>query len=1075
MSTYDPKYESLSPLEHILKRSGMYIGSCTNDVIEQFVFSGETFTNKNVSMNPGLYKLYDEICVNAADQVTVDATVKTIKIDVNVDENYIEVFNDGRAIPIVKDEKSGLLNPSLIFGVLHSGSNFDDTKQRYTGGTNGLGGKLANVFSKRFELEVVDAVSSQKFTQAWTDNMSKAEKPKVRALKGPKTGHVKIRFYPDLERFGLTGLHEHQEIFQRRAYDISAMCPNVKVSFNGDLIKVKNFERYADMFLGPKAENFRVYFETRAWKVTVAESKSGFRYMSFVNGIATYHGGTHVDHAASVVSRAIISAIENTAGFKSLVDKIKPSDIKQRLFLLVSCQLPNPTFSSQTKEFCTLPYSKFPHKCDAPLDLMKKFIKSTDVAASLMDSVKSKEMRELSKTDGVKKTRISIPKLDDANWAGTRRSHECTLIVTEGDSAKTFAISGLSVVGRDKYGVFPLRGKLLNTREASSTQIANNAEISNVKQILGLKQGYVYTSLSELRYGKLLILADSDDDGLHIRGLVANFIADGWPELVKLGFVCAMLTPVVRAFRGRDVKCFFSNVEYEKAKDGLQGYKIRYYKGLGTNTSQDAKEIFMAYDRNVLQYSWDDAAGDSMELAFKKTESDRRKEWILESIKRNTFLERNTTISGFVNQELVQFSISDVRRSIPSAIDGLKPSQRKILFAMFKRNVKEEMKVAQLSGMVGEVSHYHHGEMSLNGAIVGLAQNFIGSNQTPLLEGMGQFGTRLMGGKDSASPRYIYTRLSKNTRKIFPANDDPLLKYMDSDGYPVEPEFYVPVLPMILVNGGQGIGTGFSTSIPSYKIEEVKANVERRIRGEPMQPMVPHFEGFKGTIARDPARSGVYIVEGCFEKTGKVIRVTELPLGTWTENFKDLLDKLDLDYTNHSTETDISFDIRDRALYDCSDADIVTKLKLRCNVSENNMYLFDHENKIKKYDTPLEIIVDFVKARGELYAKRKGYELENLEATRIRCSFKRKFLEEVMNGSIEVFRKKEAEVETQLVAKGYPKISNSYEYCTHTRTYEYTADKLEKLDRECEKAARDEETLRKMAPEAMWLSELTVL
>ena len=170
----------------------------------------------------------------------------------------------------------------------------------------------------------------------------------------------------------------------------------------------------------------------------------------------------------------------------------------------------------------------------------------------------------------------------------------------------------------------------------------------------------------------------------------------------------------------------------------------------------------------------------------------------------------------FVNKELVLFSNLDNERSIPCVVDGFKPGQRKVMFTCLKRNDKREVKVAQLAGSVGEMSAYHHGEASLMGTIIGLAQDFVGSNNINLLMPIGQFGTRLAGGKDHASPRYIFTQMSPLTRLIFNANDDPLLKYLNEDNQRIEPEWYMPIIPMVLVNGADGIGTGWMTKIPNY-------------------------------------------------------------------------------------------------------------------------------------------------------------------------------------------------------------------------------------------------------------------
>ena len=252
----------------------------------------------------------------------------------------------------------------------------------------------------------------------------------------------------------------------------------------------------------------------------------------------------------------------------------------------------------------------------------------------------------------------------------------------------------------------------------------------------------------------------------------------------------------------------------------------------------------------------DDEGRQLIDMAFNKKKADDRKEW-LRRFQPGTYMDhrvKEIPIPDFINKELILFSMADNARSIPSSVDGLKPGQRKILFSCFKRNLRSEIKVAQLAGYVSEHSAYHHGEQSLCSTIVGMAQNFVGSNNLPLLDPIGQFGTRLQGGKDAASPRYIFTNLPSLARTIFHPSDDPLLTYLNDDGQNIEPEWYLPILPLLLVNGGDGIGTGWSTSIPNYNPRDVVHNLKRLMRNEELEPIHPWYRGF-GVICVDIGNS----------------------------------------------------------------------------------------------------------------------------------------------------------------------------------------------------------------------------
>jgi DNA topoisomerase-2 len=437
------------------------------------------------------------------------------------------------------------------------------------------------------------------------------------------------------------------------------------------------------------------------WEVGITHSDGQFQQNSFVNAIATTKGGTHVTHACE----KIVSNIVEIVAKKNKAAPVKPTQIKNYLWVFVNCRIENPSFSSQTKEHMTLGPAAFGSKCD----LSDKFIKAvihSGVIDKLLEWAKFKQASELRKQcSGNKGARLTgIPKLDDANKAGTRLSHQCTLILTEGDSAKTLAVSGLSVVGRDFYGVFPLKGKLLNVREATHKQIMGNSEIQNIVKIVGLKYNYVYRDISSLRYGSLMIMTDQDHDGSHIKGLIINFVHYFWPSLLKIpGFLVEFITPIVKVKKGHVCIPFYTIPEYQewKSRTNTDGWDIKYYKGLGTSTPAEAKEYFQNLRKHKISFSWSSPGdNDKIELAFSKKKADDRKEW-LGSFIPGTFLDQNVdfiTYTDFIDKELVLFSMADNMRSIPSVMDGLKPGQRKVLFACFKRNLKKEIKVSQLAG-----------------------------------------------------------------------------------------------------------------------------------------------------------------------------------------------------------------------------------------------------------------------------------------------------------------------------------------------------------------------------------------
>lgn len=1079
------KYKKYTHLEHILARPDTYVGSLIPDVSKQWIFENADeprATLKQVTHVGGLFKIFDEILVNAVDQcVLPDNRVDKITVDVNVQENSVSVMNTGNGVPVEQHpDHDNVWVPELIFGELLTSSNYNDDEARTTGGRNGYGAKLANVFSKRFQVDTVCTRNKKRYVQEWEENMTTKKKAKITAKTTGNNGYTRITFWPDLERFGLKTLDQDDivSLFERRTYDICACTPgNVKVAYNGKSLGIKTFDKYVDCYIGNKSESKRVYerSEDGRWEIALAQSDQGFQQVSFVNGIHTSIGGTHVEYVSSQLVKRITEHI--LSKHKDL--KVKPQQIKEHLFLFVKSTLTNPTFSSQTKTECTSRWKDFGTMYRVSDEFVKKTVKLPFID-EIVSLVKHRESRELNKTDGRKLSVIKgIPKLEDANKAGTTQSSRCTLILTEGDSAKTFAISGLSVVGRDHYGVFPLKGKLLNVRDATTKQLMNNEEIVNIKQILGLQNNKEYTSTRDLRYGKVLILTDADVDGSHIKGLFINFVHHFWPSLLESvpDFLMSMRTPILKASKARNVLSFYTKQEYDEWKRtaDYRSWTVKYYKGLGTSTAQEARDYFRDFERCKITYAYDKAHQSDIELAFKKTLTNERKTWIQEGcVSKATLGAENTVnVSDFIHKDLRWFSIADNERSIPNVMDGLKPSQRKVLYALRKR-AKGDIKVSQLSGYVSTETCYHHGEQSLMGTIVNMAQDYVGSNNINLLQPKGQFGTRLMGGKDAASPRYIFTQLSDVTERLFDALDDATLEYLEDDGTKIEPVYFVPVLPMVLINGADGIGTGYSTQVPCYSPKDVEDNVRRCLNNEPQVPMTPWYRGFKGSVVKG-ASEGRFTTHGVWTRgdSGSVIEITELPIGKWTSDYKEFLDGLLVadaikGFENHSTETDVRFTIR--LAKATSDEDIEKRFKLSSALSTSNMHLFDKDGCIVHYDTPEDIIEAFVRTRLVYYRLRKAHLLKTYRATHYELSEKIRFINLVINEDIRVFRKTREYITKAMSTHGFD--PSVHETLLGIRISAFTEDQIRTLQGKVDEFAALIHTLDGKTHKQLWIEDL---
>ena len=649
--------------------------------------------------------------------------------------------------------------------------------------------------------------------------------------------------------------------------------------------------------------------------------------------------------------------------------------------------------------------------------------------------------------------------------------------------------------------------------------------MTRIKRILGLEHGRKYKDIKQLRYGRVMIMTDQDVDGSHIKGLLINLFHTEWPELLHLGFLCCLMTPLLKATRGSSVLCFYSESEYEHwlSSQGDQAgkWKIKYYKGLGTSTATEAREYFESM--NTLRFQWDDLANGNIDLAFNKKRADDRKEW-LSTYDRERHLVApaggaDVSYTSFINDELIHFSNADNMRSLPHMMDGLKTSQRKILWAARKRNLVSEIKVAQLAGYVSETAAYHHGEASLTAAIVGMAQNFVGSNNINLLAPNGQFGTRLHGGSDAASPRYIFTALEPIVATILNKADDPGLKWMEDDGVTVEPEYYMPVLPMLLVNGAVGIGTGFSTEILPYSPLEIVSALRSRLTDtmDDLSSVIlaPHWDGFKGSVTMSPDYKAV-ITRGLYQflddDTHRV-RITELPIGTWTKDYKEFLenmlaepaekvkaktpgktkkaesvksdgsDRLLCSYQEAYNDVDVDFilqlepDVYHEAR--AFPAEFEKKFKLTSSFRLSNMVAFDVNGKIRRFSAVGEILESFYVARIHGYTTRKMNELARLDAEIVELDARVRFVRAVVEGRLVVANAEDDALLAGLQGLDLPALSGGeglkgYEYLLRMRVDRLKAKAVAELEEELAKVRTARDTLAAMSPQTLWLNDLDV-
>ena len=1084
---------------------------------------------KEVEYIPGLLKLFDEVLVNARDQWDRLSKKKTkwpvTEIRVNVDSKSIKVYNNGEGIdvaqhPIYKDPDGvPIWIPQLLFGELLTSANYDK-KDKTTGGKNGFGAKLTNIFSKDFSVKTLDKKRKLEWTQKYSGNMRKMEKGKTK--KTSKQPYTEIEYTADFQKFGIEEYSEDMiNIMKKRTYDIAMCTPDtVEVYYNDTLVTINNLKEYTTLMTH---ESPGVYSTIHPrWNIFVTCSDNDtFQQVSFVNGIATIKGGKHVDRISRIICKGVVDYIK-----KKHKKDIPASMVKNYLKIFVNCIINDPSFNSQSKEFLESPEKNFGSSPTIDESIIKQ-IAENGIAETVMLQASHKESIKAAKnTDGKKKFSLKgLPLLDDANKAGGREAHKCTLILTEGNSAKTMAVAGLSVVGKDYYGVFPLRGKVLNVKDTADTKIAENKEITNIKKIMGLQKGKIYKDTKDLRYGKIMIMTDQDHDGSHIKGLILNLFHSEWFELFKNEeFLCSLATPIVKAIKGKQEKWFYNQSDYNTWHSNTPtGWNIKYYKGLGTSTSKEAKEYFKTM--KVTYYTYEDiVSNNSMNLAFLKDQADSRKDW-LKTYDPDRVIDSNSekiTHKTFVDKELIHFSNDDCQRSIPHIMDGLKPSQRKVLFACFKKGCfhrRNEVRVAQLAAYTSEHAMYHHGEASLQGTIVGMAQNYVGSNNINLLYPQGQFGSRILGGKDAAQPRYIHTYLEKITPMLFPKEDFPVLKYLDDDGLPIEPVYYAPIIPLILVNGCSGIGTGYSSSVPQYDPLDVINHIKFMLRKKPEHlDIKPYYNGFTGTTEKVDNK---YITTGSYKILKSGVRITELPIGKWSQQYKEFLDNSIIEKTkdnqisgfiisieDNCTDSTIDFFIRVKAdllASWCTHSKIIKDLKLTSSITETNMHLY-YNNTIRKYNSPNAIMEKYYNKRYTIYKERKDFQIFTINNQIEKLSAKKRYVEEFNDGKISLKNKTKQTIVSELKERHYPisqkykpkdkwehnnpylnnldiykacsddyQVTGEYDYLLNTPTIQLSLEHKSSLDKQFSDKNDELHKLMDMTVEKIWTKELNIL
>ena len=1089
--------------QHVYEIPDTYIGNSVQSDREERVLDLETslFKKNTIRVPEGVERLFIEILSNAGDN-SARSLLKGIdpgEISVTMTESTITVINGGIPIPCELHKEEKIYVPELIFGHLMSSSSYDKTKKRQFSSRNGFGSKLTNIFSKEFSVTAADPFNGLLYKKTWRENMNQQDNHIITPYEKTAKAFVQISFTMDFKRFGYEKYPlEAFELYARHAVD-TAFTLKIPVSFSykigdGEFVTKKfnlsSAKEYAKLYLGKEAvKNSLLYYvwpegtETVMKKgiaysknkgvlpileVCAVDSPDAGERVSFVNNMWTRNNGVHFESAFKAVTSSILDVVNGTekkAGkkkkdaskTKTKAPKLTLADVKKHVSLFVNCWIEDPIFDSQSKNELKAPTPKITIDDKTLSGIMK-----WDLVSRLYAELDAKLFRNSTKTDGKKRRYLSgMDKLQDANKAATSESANCTLYITEGDSALAFAIKLCSFVpngrGRDYIGAYPLKGKGLNVMNALPQRIQENKEINDLKEVLGLRERVDYTieeNYQTLRYGHLMVLADADADGKHILGLIINLFHCKYPSLLARGYIKYMRTKILEASKGAMKKKFYTKNEYEEWKRETpdhESWELFYYKGLGTSEDTDIEGE--ARDPRFVVTIYDQYAPLSLRLAFDQKLADKRKEWIMNWNPDYSVEQMKVQpISSFINHEFIQFSIVDVERNIPRFTDGLKISQRKILWAAMKKwgqiagGKAKKMKVAQFCSYVSATTHYPYGDKSLEGALVGMAQDFVGANNMPYFDRNGQFGNR--ASPISAAARYIFTRPEWWIPLIFKKEDRPILDIQIEEGHEVEPVTLLPIIPMHLVNGTTGVGSGFSCNIVAYNPLDLVYWIEAKILGLPLPNLIPWYRGFTGTIevkdrnkkkkededekGRDEKgsesesdtmspvlnedgevipeevldRDEVYInkntkfsmiTTGEYEEQGKKVLVSEIPVGRTIMSYHNYLKelrekKIITKFNDYSTTDKPNFEIF--GLKNPS----WRVLKLCKSYGMSNMVLLDNNNKPVKYDTVDILMETFYHIRLGYYHKRKENIIKTIGENIVALNEKIRFIKAVIKG-----------------------------------------------------------------------------
>jgi DNA topoisomerase-2 len=909
-------YDYIPEIPRMYLRSHIFGGSHLREQRKVLVYDlkSKCLTHKVVSTPKLQERVYLEILWNAVDNAFKSQRMgqPATTLDITMNADTISVRSTGIPIPVdihkyfYSQGQFGTV-AELIFGVIGAGGNTDDSKAKQSGGINGYGAKLCNVFSRYFELEIGDNIRGFHQKIIWRKNMTE----KVSSVLTPSTygvtdrpdekglyhiypigdrytgeNFVKITWKQDMRKFGANCfIEEDRDLYMKYAVEASYIA-KLKVTFNDHVIDCKTASQFVNMLPKSLVKNAIVHYELPQNVGLVGKQLDDAiatqqiiptveliildtpgqdnMHISYCNGVYNALGGCHTDEAYKELLKVIKEIIQGTKGFDKGLDlsKLTIKDIKPQCTIIINYRCNDPSFLGQDKEKLLKPSPKINFTADEILKI-KKF----NLVNAIYAIISGKNLKGMG---GATKGRITgDDNFRDCQWYNDiKKRHDGVMILCEGNSAGAYIRQWIlgTPERTAKYAYFLLRGKFKNVTGCGLFDMMENNEIRKLVEYMGFSYGVDYRTqegLATLRYGYIYCMVDADSDGSHIQSLVMNFIKEFFPTFLLAGRFFYVPTPVIRTFNkagGKVTGIYYNMFDYKVFTDTQQKHHAKFFKGLASSKTVYAKED--ARISPIVCANFDQLAAQAFDIAFRKGLTTERKKWIsfwrdkidIKIIHKLACADPRmmyVNIADYLNTKLVEYSVDTFSRALPSYKDGLKKSQRQVYWYIllqwdFGHSRKGEVNIESIALGAKEKAKYHHGDLTDTLARTG--SNYPGSNNVPLISQEGQFGTREKQGKDIGASRYVETAPEPVISLIFDKELMDLIPVHVVEDKEVEPYWIPTKLPLHIVNGFIGLATAYSTEGVSYHPMDTIQWIINYITGQLCFPMIPWFRGFTGIV-----------------------------------------------------------------------------------------------------------------------------------------------------------------------------------------------------------------------------------